>query len=87
MTTRVTDLNVHDEEHPMHGELEPTNEVKTKNLRPTLNGNFGALHLDGNPLRTVQVGSNLSVIVIEGFVNCLKANNDLFAISPHEMLG
>lgn len=48
-------------------------------------GDFQTIQLDDNPLRTLKIWANLCNIVREKLVNFLKANPNLFGVSPLEM--
>lgn len=83
--TSIINLNVCDEENPNYMELEPLTVVQTKIMRPTPTRNFKAIQLYHNPLRIVNIGSDLHTVFREGLMNCLKANAILFVVSPSEI--
>lgn len=81
----VIDIDVHRGEHLEYRELEPATWVKMKKLIPTSDGVFKVIPLDDNPLRIVKIWSELPVVVREVIMNCLKANIDLFVVSPKKI--
>lgn len=58
-----------------------------KTLRAILDSEFKVILLDDNPTWLVRVGVDLSARVKKYLVEFLRANTDLFAISPHKILG
>ncbi|MCH84825.1 hypothetical protein A2U01_0005662 [Trifolium medium] len=55
--------------------------------RPKPDGEFITVQLDNNPTKTVNIGANLPQRIQEALIRCLKANADVFATTPEEMLG
>lgn len=69
-------------EYSLHSELESGIGTKVKNLSLTADGEFEIIQLNNNPLSTMKIRASLPTVIRERLVNCLKANADLFAISP-----
>lgn len=83
----ITDLDAREYEVLKGNELYTFTKTHKKTLRPILDGEFKFVQLDDNLSRSVKIDTSLLARVKKDFIEYVRSNIDLFAISPHKMLG
>lgn len=70
---------------PQNDQGSPSVGFKTKALRLVPNGEFEIVWLNDNPSQSVCIDNDLLPAVNKELIECLRANVDLFVISPDAM--
>lgn len=83
--TNVVNLNICEKYAIPSDEIDSPLKPTVTTVRPIPNGSFKMIHLDENPIRSYCVWVYFSALLKKEHIECLRANVDLFAISPNNM--